>query len=135
MSDADVRGPQVDAAENLYRAIHVPDWWILNVDPPRVKSFAFKVSSPFSVNISSVIGREGAIRHLEDVLHQREGGIVVFNCGEARSHGFDARLERDPQHPDNEAHANVYFDGTKSGCKRAAKKLAECCKIVRLPTF
>jgi hypothetical protein len=134
MSDADSRGPQVAPAEDLYRAIHVPDWWDHRVDPPRVRSFAFKVDSPFSVNVASMIGLDGAIHHLQQVLHCPEGGIVCFNTGVARSFGFDARHERDPDYPDNEAHAHVYYDGSPSSRKRAAKSLAEKCRTAHPPS-
>ena len=33
MPDADARGPKVDPAEDLYRAIHLPDWWNKKVAP------------------------------------------------------------------------------------------------------
>jgi hypothetical protein len=135
MSDADTRGPQVEPAEDLYRALPVRDWWDLSVDPPRIRSFAFKVSSPFSVNVASIIGLEGAIHHMQEVLQRPEGGIVSFNCGMARSHGYDARHEQNPQYSENRAHANVYFDGSKSSRKRAAKKLAECCNVAHRPSF
>ena len=135
MSDADNRGPQVESAEDLYRALHVRDWWDLNVDPPRVSSFAFKVHTPFSVNVASMIGLEGAICHMQEVLHSSQGGIVSFNCGKVRSLGFDARHEPDPDFPDNEAHANVYYHGSDSSRKRAAKKLAEQCETKHRPSF
>jgi len=137
MSDADVRGPQVDPAEDLYRAITVPKWWDLSVDPPRVRSFAFKVDTPFSVNIASMIGLEGAVRHMRKVLHCPRGGIVSFNSGAARSLGFDARQEPDPEYPDNKAHANVYYDGSDSSRKKRAKRLAQLClgRTVHPPSF
>lgn len=135
MSDADSRGPQVAPAEDLYRAIHVPDWWDRSVDPPRVRSFAFKVASPFSVNVASQIGLDGAVRHLHEVLCCPWGGIVRFNAGTARSLGFDARHELDPEYPENKAHAHVYFDGSPSSRKRAAKLLAEACRTVHPPSL
>ncbi len=135
MSDADSRGPQVDPREDLYRAVDVPEWWDLSVAPPRVRSFAFKVHSPFSVNIASIIGLDGALHHMEDVLHCPDGGIVSFNCGDARSIRFDARQELDPQYPDNKAHAHVYYDGTNSRRKRDAKAMAEMCVTVHRPRF
>jgi hypothetical protein len=113
----------------------VPDWWDLSVNPPRVRSFAFKVSCPFSVNVASIIGLEGAVRHMESVLHCPDGGIVSFNCGQARAVGFDARHELDPQYPDNMAHANVYYVGASNHRKRDAKALAEMCVIVHKPGF
>ena len=135
MSDADSRGPQVIPSENLYRALVVPEWWDLIADPPCVSSFAFRVHSPFSVNVASKIGLEGAVRHMEEVLHCADGGIVLFNSGEARAIRFDARHEPDPQYPDNKAHANVYYDGLRNRRKRDAKALAEKCLTVRRPQF
>ncbi len=135
MPDVESRGPQVDPSEDLYRALDVPDWWDLSIDPPRARSFAFKVHSPFSTNVASMIGLDGAVRHMAEVLHCPEGGIVLFNCGEARSIGFDARHELDPKYPDNKAHANVYYDGSSSHRKRAAKALAEKCLTVHRPRF
>jgi len=135
MSDAESRGPQVHPSEDLYRAITVVQWWDRSVDPPRVSPFAFKVHSPFSVNVASLIGLEGAVRHMEEVLHCPEGGIVSFNCGKARAIGFDTLQEPDPAWPDNTAHANVYFDGPGSSRKRAARRLAEQCQTVHRPSF
>ncbi len=135
MPDEDSRGAQVDPREGLYRALEVPDWWDLAADPPRARSFAFKVNSPFSANVASMIGLAGAVRHMEEVLHCSDGGIVLFNCGQARAVGFDARHELDPQYPENKAHANVYYDGPNSRRKRDAKVLAEMCETVHKPRF
>jgi hypothetical protein len=135
MPDIDPQGQPVDPSESLFRALDVPDWWDLSVDPPRARSFAFKVNSPFSVNVASMIGLEGAVRHLNKVLQCPEGGIVSFNCGQARSVGFDARHELDPQFPEIKAHANVYYRGSSSCRKRDAKALAEMCVTVHKPRF
>jgi hypothetical protein len=135
MSDVGSRGPQVPAHEELYRALWVCEWWDLNVNPPRVSSFAFKVRSPFSVNIASIIGLEGAIRHLSETLCHPEGGIVSFNCGVARAIGFDARQEIDQNYPENKAHANVYYEGMNQNRKKSAQRLASQCRIVRKPRF
>jgi hypothetical protein len=135
MTEAGSRGPQIAPNEELYRAITAKDWWDLEADPPRVRSFAFRVHSPFSVNVVSKMPLADAIRHLHDVLLSPAGGIVSFNCGEARSHLFDARDEPDPDHPENTAHANVYYDGSNSQRKLDAKKLAEACTIVHNPSF
>ncbi len=135
MPDTDSQGPQVDPGEGLFRALDVPDWWNLNVDPPCARSFAFKVNSPFSVNISSMIGLEEAVRHMNEVLRCPDGGIVSFNCGQARAIGFDARRELDPQYTENDAHANVYYRGSSSRRKRDAKALAEMCVTLHRPQF
>jgi hypothetical protein len=89
------------------------------------------------VNIASIIGEAGAIWHLKEVLACLEGAIVAFNCGVARTLGFDARQEPDPKYPGNHAHANVYFDGPNSTRKKQAKRLAasEHCRTVRAPQF
>jgi len=134
MSDAEARGPQVDAVEDLYRAIHTPDWWEADAGPPRPRSAAFR-KRQFSVNIASMIGLQRAIEHLVSVLNSPDGAIVVFNCGYARGLGFDARRETDPNHPENTAHANVYYDGSTSDLKRSAKRLAHECLTVHQPSF
>lgn len=134
MSEAGPHGPQVDAGEDLFRAITVPDWWDFSVDPPRVRSFAFKVDAPFSVNRASLMTLEHAVNHMRDVLHSPDGGIVQFNCGKAREVGFDAREELDPNDPENFAHANVYYEGSKKR-KREAKRLAELSQTVHEPQF
>ena len=135
MADGQSRGPQVDPIEELYRAIHLPEWWNGEIDPPRPRSAAFNWPS-FSVNIASIIGERGAIKHLEDVLRCPQGAVVGFNCGAARELAFHARKEPDPSFPENDAHANVYFDGTNSARKKAAKKLArDHCRTVHQPQF
>jgi len=135
MPDVEMQGSPVDPGESLLRALDVPDWWDLSVDPPRARSFAFKVNSPFSVNVASMIGLEGAVRHMTEVLHCPNGGIVSFSCGRARAVGYDARHELDPQYPENRAHANVYCCGSSSRRKRDAKALAEMCATVHRPRF
>ena len=135
MSDAGPHGPQLEADEDLYRAITVPDWWDLDANPPRVRSFAFKVDSPFSVNQASRMTLSEAVDHMQNRLHCADGGIVRFNCGKAREQDFDARDEPDPEHLENRAHAHVYYTGTSSQRKRKAKRLAECCRTVHEPGF
>jgi hypothetical protein len=54
--------------------------------------------------------------------------LVSFNCGDARAIGFIARLERDPEFPDNHAHANVYNPNNPNKRKTMAQKLVQ--KIV-----
>ena len=132
MPDVSARGPQVDAAEDLYRAIHLSQWWNEEVTPPRPRSAAFNWAK-FSVNVASRIGEEGAVRHLADVLGCPHGAIVAFNCGVARDLAFDARHE--PEN-DNPAHAHVYYDGSNSSRKTRAKKLASYhCRTIRSPSF
>jgi hypothetical protein len=38
----------------------------------------------------------------------RGSGLVSFNYGGAKVIGFIARIEADPEYPENKAHANVY---------------------------
>jgi hypothetical protein len=124
----------VDAAEDLYRAIHTVDWWEPDAVPPRPRSAAFR-KRKFSANIAREIGLEGAVRHLCDVLMSPQGAVVSFNCGRARELGFDARRELDAHYPENTAHANVYSDGSTSDLKRSAKQLARGCQTVYAPAF
>lgn len=134
MPDPDSRGPEVDRAEELYRAITVSAWWIADRAQP-VSSAAF--SWPvFSANIASIMTFEDAIRHLREILKCPDGGLVAFNVGNAQDLGFDPRKEPDLDYPDNRAHANVYSDGSDSKRKTRAKKLAQnYCRIVRTPSF
>jgi hypothetical protein len=132
MSEAESRGPQVDAAEDLYRMITTPDWWV--ADAKRPSSAAFD-EPKFSVNIASLTTVEATERQLRDDLKRPEGGIVAFNCGQARGYGFDARKELDEQFPDNDAHAHVYYDGGRSSRKKNARRLAQQCRLIREPTF
>ena len=131
MPDADSRGPEVDGAEQLYRAIHLREWWNAEVTPPRPRSAAFNWPK-FSVNIASILGEKGAMDHLAHVLKCPNGAIVAFRCGCARELGFDPR--REPEN-DNAAHAHVYYDGSNSSRKTRAKKLANHCRTIRPPTF
>ncbi len=134
MADADERGPLVHESERLLRAIVTSKWWVQS-DPPRVSSFAFKVDSPFSVNVASLMGVDEAVDHMKEVLHRPEGAIVSFDCGDARALEFDARQEIDPGDPDNEAHANVYYNGSNASRKKKAKQLAERCVVEHMPSF
>ncbi len=108
MSEADRRGPQVNAGEALYRLITTRDWWV--AEELRPSSAAFD-EPKFSVNIASRTTVEETTRQLHEDLEILEGGIVSFVCGRARELGFDARDEPDEQFPDNDAHAHVYYDG------------------------
>ena len=90
----------------------------------------------FSVNLASLMSLEDAVRHLREVLKSAKGGIVAFNCGDAKGLGFDPRKEPDPNYPQNEAHANVYSDGSDSKRKTRAKKLAASyCQVLLEPSF
>ena len=61
MSDADARGPQVDAADDLYRMITTPDWWVVNAKRPSSAAFD---EPKFSVNIASLTTVEETTRQL-----------------------------------------------------------------------
>jgi hypothetical protein len=134
MPDADPYGPEVDRKEDLYRAIITSTWWIDGRDQP-LSSAAFSWPT-FSVNIESLMTFDEAVRHLRAVLKCPKGGLALFNCGRARDLGFDPRKEPDPNHPENQAHANVYSDGADSKRKTRAKKLAQdWCRVVLKPSF
>lgn len=132
MSDAEARGPQVGASENLYRMITTPDWWV--ADQNRPSSAAFD-EPKFSVNVASLTTIEQTARQLREDLHRPAGGVVAFNCGRAREHGFDARLERDEHFPANQAHAHVYYDGGRSSRKKNARRLAQQARPILKPSF
>jgi len=135
MPDADARGPEVYRGEDVYRAITVPTWWIAGRGQP-LSSAAFNWPN-FSVNIASLMTLDKAVRHLKYVLKSPKGGIVAFNCGDAKDLDFDTYKEPDPAHPENRAHANVYSDGSHSKRKTRAKKLAEYCsrRVLLEPSF
>lgn len=121
------RGPEVDASENLFRAILYPQWWARQRNRPSSAAFDDEV---FSVDIAS------RTTSAETLSRFRAGsGLVQFNCGEARKLGFDTRDEPDPQYPQNVAHAHVYFDGTRSQRKKRARQLADACEILEEPDF
>jgi hypothetical protein len=133
MSEADSRGKRVANDDDCYRAITTPEWLDFSTCPPSVRSSAFNFRRPFSVNVASLMSLVDAVRHMCDTLGHPEGGIAQFNCGFARSKGFDPRHEPDPNHPKNKAHANVYFDGTGTQRKKSAKALAQECTLAHVP--
>jgi hypothetical protein len=114
------RGPEIAPAENLYRIVTVRNGWI-DADGG-ISSAAFN-QDWFSVEIESRTGGP------EDSITRVPGGCAVirFNCGCARSVGYDARDERDEQYPDNLAHAHVYLDVGNSQRKKSARRLLEVC--------
>jgi len=123
------RGPAVPDHEDLYRGITTADWWVSEENRP--SSAAFRVDPPFSVDIVSLAGSpEFTLAHLPP-----GAGLVQFNSGKARSLGFDARHELDPEHPENPAHAHVYTALMGNSRKKAAQKLVALCMVVREPTF
>jgi hypothetical protein len=132
MSDGGVRGPQVDATEDLYRCITTPDWWLANAGRPSSAAFH---EPKFSVNVASLTTLAETERQLREQLGKPDAGIVSFQCGRARELGFDARHEIDDRFPDNKAHAHVYYDGGRSSRKKKARRLAEECVTVLAPSF
>lgn len=122
------QGPQVDAAEDLFRGITTDDWWV--AEEGRPSSAAFR-HPDFSVDVVSLAGTSAfTLAHLPP-----GSGIVQFNCGAARENNFDARLEADPGNPENHAHANVYSLHSTSQRKKAAQRLAGLCTVVQEPNF
>jgi hypothetical protein len=119
--------PSVDDDEELYRAIMHPNWW--KPEEQRISSAAFKQEPTFSVDIASIAGSP------EKTLERFwvGTGLASFPCREARKLGCSVRKERDPQHPDNDAHAHVYMPADEKDRMRAAKKLALVCKTLRAP--
>jgi hypothetical protein len=119
-------GPLLADAEDVYRAILYPHWWVEEKDRPSSAAFD---DETFSVDVKSrttpqqTAGRFRAVTRLADV-----------DCGEARAIGFESRDEPDPAQPDNLAHAHVYFldyhATNPSQRKKKARKLAEICKPV-----
>jgi hypothetical protein len=57
----------------------------------------------------------------------------VFSCRAARELGCDVRLEPDPNHPENTAHAHVYVPSEKR--KTVARKLVEASRVLCVPNF
>lgn len=127
----DARGPEVDAKEDLYRMITTKTWWVAGEGRPSSAAFD---EPKFSVNVASLTSVDESLRQLREVLGKPNGGLVVFNCGEARDLGFDARLELDEQYPNNTAHAHVYYEGGE-GRKKKARQLAKQCRVAVAPTF
>jgi hypothetical protein len=132
MSNSITPGPEIDVKDDLYRCVTTNDWWVAEENRP--SSAAFK-QPDFSTDVVSLAGSP------EYTLSRfPEGcGLVQFNYGDAKLIGFIARLERDPDHPDNHAHANVYNSHGSSKRKTLAQKLVEKIVekggIIRAPSF
>jgi hypothetical protein len=125
-------GPTVADHEKLYRFITTPDWWVADEKRPSSAAFAHPL---YSVNIASLITLEDSLDQLHEDLGCPNGGIVSFQCGHARTLGFDARHERDEQFPDNEAHAHVYCHAERNQRKKKARALAGACQREIDPSF
>ncbi len=124
----DVRGPQVSEEEDLYRAIIHPPWW----KNGKLSSAAFSYKK-YSVDVSSLTTPENTLQRFKDKTPG--AGLAALNCGIARNHRFDARLETDPNCPDNKAHAIVYYVGSENKRKTNAKKLMAHCHVLVSPKF
>jgi hypothetical protein len=124
------QGPLVADNEDLYRGITSNDWWIPEENRPSSAAFRFP---DFSTDVVSLAGSpEYTLAHLP-----AGSGIAQFNAGGARTLGFNARLEPDPEQTENPAHANVYCSLAGNQRKKAAQKLAQAahCTLVRTPNF
>jgi hypothetical protein len=129
VSPAQHDGPPVADTEDLYRGITTNDWWVPEGNRPSSAAFRFP---DFSSDVVSLAGSpEFTLAHLP-----AGSGIAQFNSGVARALGFDARLEADPEQPENHAHANVYCLLESKQRKKAAQKLAQDhCTLTRKPSF
>jgi hypothetical protein len=131
MDAAGARGQPVDVAETLYRFVTAASFWVAAENRP--SSSLFDDPPRVSVHVASLTTLEECRRQLVEELHKPDGGMVSFNCGQARDLGFDARHEPERNNP---AHAHLYCDGTPSKLrKKNAQRLARSCAIVFQPTF
>ena len=128
MSTAGSPRSEVDPQEDLYRCLTTMDWWV--AEEKRPSSAAFK-QPVFSTDVASLAGSpQYTLGRFPDGC-----GLVLFNYGDAKTLGFIARLEIDPEHPENKAHANVYNPNASSKRKTMAQKLAQSfCSVVE-PTL
>jgi hypothetical protein len=133
MSTAPSPGPEVDTGESLYRCLTTMDWWV--AAEKRLSSAAFK-QPDFSTDMVSV-----AKTPEYTLARFRPGsGLVVFRYGDAQVIGFIARIEIDPEFPDNKAHANVYNPSSSQSKRKILalkliEKIIEHGGILREPTF
>ncbi len=132
MGDADTRGPEVPADETLYRFVTVSSFWAKKENRP--SSSLFDDPPRVSVNIASLTTVEKCRCQLREDLDSPDGGMVSFNCGDARELSFDAR--REPEH-DNPAHGHLYcdLDLRPKLRKRNAQRLARLCSVAIQPQF
>jgi hypothetical protein len=132
MGDADSRGPQVPPEETLHQFVTVPSFWVAKENRP--SSSLFDNPPRVSVNVASLTTIDECKQQLRKGLGKPNGGMVSYNCGQARELGFDARHE--PEHG-NQAHAHLYSDLGVSNKRRKknAVRLARLCSIVIQPQF
>ena len=129
MSTASSPGQEVDTKEDLYRCLTTMDWWVAEEGTP--SSAAFK-QPEFSTDVVSLAGSP------EYTLSRFPAGcgLILFNYGDAKGLGFAARLELDPEFPENKAHANVYNPNVPSKRKTMAQKLAQrFCRVIKAPAL
>jgi hypothetical protein len=132
MCDADDRESQVPPHETLYRFVTVRSFWVAREDRP--SSSLFDDPPRVSVNVASMTNVEECKRQLHEDIGKPDGGMVSFNCGNARELGFDARHEPEPN---NRAHSHLYCDVELSSTQRKknAQRLARSCGVVIHPQF
>ncbi len=126
------KGPEVAPGEDLYRFVTVRSFWVVPENRP--SSSLFDDPPRVSVNVASLISIEKCKTQLMNDFASPNGGMVSFNCGQARQLGFDARHEPEK---DNPAHAHLYCDEAARATERKknAQRLARLCTVVIQPQF
>ena len=132
MGDGTEKGQEVAPGEELYRFVTVRSFWVIPENRP--SSSLFDDPPRVSVNVASLTSIGKCKAQLINDLASPNGGIVSFNCGQARQLGFDARHEPEK---DNPAHAHWYCDeaAKPKERKKNAQRLARLCTIVIQPQF
>jgi hypothetical protein len=132
MDEGEQKGPPVAPSEVLYRFVTVKTFWVAEENRP--SSSLFDDPPRVSVNVASLTTIEKCRKLLAGWLGKPDGGMVSFNCGNARQLGFDARHEPEL---DNDAHAHLYCDqfATASSRKKNAQQLVRQCGIEVQPRF
>lgn len=108
------RGNPLPPEENVFRVLTHPSWWV-EADE-RISSAAFN-NPQFSGDVESMTTIEDSIGR-----HRNGSGLAKFNVGAAKALGIECL--HFPEHG-NDAHANVYNDGTDNKRKGKARKLAK----------
>jgi hypothetical protein len=119
-------GPPLPDTEDVYRAILYPMHWNSERNIPSSAAFSDQV---FSVDVASRTTPALTRARFKIVLQ-----LAIFNVGVAREIGYDSRDELDPNVPDNQAHAHVYFmdfDNLSSKKRKTiARQLSEKCRVI-----
>jgi hypothetical protein len=128
MDDGSQRGPKVPGHEQVLRSLTKPHYLKPSGDRPTSTAFDEDV---FSVDRASLTTPAEAASRFRNVTH-----VAEFNVATAEALGFSTHEELDPDFPDNQAHAHVYFSMMEGGMgrKRAAKRLAVACTLVAVET-